>query len=68
LTPRERAVLAALLDGLSLHHIAERLNISPVTVENHLKNIRKRSGIPSLVRLAAVALREQWLKPETDEE
>ena len=39
LTPREREVVALLAEGLTNAALAERLYISPRTVENHVRNI-----------------------------
>ena len=39
LTPRERAVLAAMAEGKSNRGIAEALVVSPATVEKHLRSI-----------------------------
>ena len=45
LTPREKQVADLLARGLSEKEIAERLNISPATVNNHTRNIRERFGL-----------------------
>jgi two-component system NarL family response regulator len=39
LTPRENKIIRFIEEGLSYKIIAERLNISPHTVHNHIKNI-----------------------------
>lgn len=39
LSPREREVLQALSLGLSTKELAQRLDIEPVTVRNHVQNI-----------------------------
>jgi DNA-binding CsgD family transcriptional regulator len=53
LTPREREVLALLADGDTDRRIAERLCVSPKTVEKHVASLRAKLGAPS--RAAAVA-------------
>ncbi len=45
LTPREREVLWLTADGLSSAQIAERLSISPRTVETHRANILQKLGL-----------------------
>ena len=56
LTPREQEVLPLLAQGLSAKEIAEKLFISPKTVENHRASIMSKLGLHSamdLVRYAA---------------
>lgn len=56
LTPREQEVLRLLVEGLSAKEIADKLFISPKTVENHRTNIMNKLDIHStmaLVRYAA---------------
>jgi len=47
LTPREREVIALLADGMEYKAIAERLKISPFTVNNHLTHVREKRGVHS---------------------
>lgn len=54
LTPRERDVLAHVLDGLTNREIAQRLAISPGTVRVHLEHAYPKLGVGS--RTAAVSL------------
>ncbi len=62
LSPREREVLAAVVEGLSNDEIAARLGISPRTVESHLRRLFERHGIASRTELATRALRDGWLE------
>ena len=58
LTPRERDVLDGLVEGLRNKAIAQRLGISPRTVELHrirLLDKTEASGLSELVRLALAA-------------
>lgn len=52
LTQREDAILQFVAEGLSNKQIAEKLYISPYTVQNHLKNIFRKTGISNRTRLA----------------
>lgn len=62
LSPRERDVVAAVVDGLSNDEIATRLEIAPKTVESHLRRLFERLGVASRTELATRALREGWLE------
>jgi DNA-binding NarL/FixJ family response regulator len=62
LSPRERDVVAAVVDGLSNDEIAGRLGISPKTVESHLRRLFERHGLASRTELATRALRDGWLE------
>ncbi len=56
LTPREQEVMRLLAEGLSRKEIAEKLFISPKTVENHRTNIMNKLDLHNsmdLVRFAA---------------
>jgi DNA-binding CsgD family transcriptional regulator len=56
LTPREYEVLALLVDRPGNQYIAQRLSISPRTVEKHMASLISKTGCPdraALCRLAA---------------
>ena len=46
LTPREREVLALMAEGLTDRGIAERLYVTPKTVETHIRHIFGKLEIP----------------------
>ena len=59
LTPRQRAVMLHLLDGLARKTIALRLGISEETVGDHLKAIYRHFDVGSASELAAKFLRSR---------
>jgi DNA-binding CsgD family transcriptional regulator len=48
---RELEIVTGVLEGLSNHAIAERLFISPRTVEKHLYNVYQKAGIKNRLQL-----------------
>ena len=46
LTPREQEILALMAEGLTDRGIAERLWLSPKTVESHIRHILQKLGLP----------------------
>lgn len=66
LTPREQEVMRLLAQGLSTKEAADRLFISPKTVENHRTSIMGKLGLHSSIELARYAARlglidiDQW--------
>ena len=57
LTPREQEVMRLLAEGLSRKEIAEKLFISPKTVENHRTNIMNKLDLHSTIELIRYAAR-----------
>jgi DNA-binding NarL/FixJ family response regulator len=57
LTPREQEVMRFVAEGLSSKVIAEKLFISPKTVENHRTNIMNKLDIHSTLELVRYAAR-----------
>ncbi len=55
LTPREQEVMRFLAEGLSSKAVAEKLFISPKTVENHRANIMNKLGLHSTIELVRYA-------------
>ena len=61
LTRREMQVLHALTRGLGNLQIAERLGVSPSTVDKHRTSLMRKLGAHSIAELLAIALREGLL-------
>lgn len=57
LTPREQEIMRLLAEGLSAKEIAQKLFISPKTVDNHRTNIMSKLGLHSTMELVRYAAR-----------
>ena len=62
LTPREMAVLQLLCEGLSNKEIAQRLVVSPRTVNFHLDHIYAELGVRTRTGAVLYALRQGWVR------
>ncbi|OLN29440.1 DNA-binding response regulator, LuxR family [Desulfovibrio sp. DV] len=66
LSQREQEIMRLLAEGLSARAIAERLYISPKTVDNHRANIMRKLGLANTVDIVRCAARlglldlEEW--------
>jgi two-component system, NarL family, nitrate/nitrite response regulator NarL len=58
LTTRERALVAAVLDGCSNREIARRLNVSEQTIKNQFSVLFQKLGVASRLELAMFAIRQ----------
>jgi len=65
LTTREADVLALLATGLPNKEIADRLYLSPRTVEKHVERILAKTGQANRTALAAYATEHQTVAPAT---
>ncbi|MBC7291317.1 MAG: GAF domain-containing protein [Actinotalea sp.] len=61
LTARELEVLNLLTEGLTDRAIAERLVVSPKTVEKHVAAVLRKTGATSRTGAVVVALKRGWL-------
>ena len=59
LTPREKEVLACIVNGLSYKMIADQLNISYETVRSHVKKIYEKLHVASLTEVVAKAINQR---------
>jgi two-component system nitrate/nitrite response regulator NarL len=64
ITPREREIMIAVLEGLSNKLICRKLGISEGTVKIHLHNIYEKLGIANRTMLAVLALKLHGDQPE----
>jgi DNA-binding NarL/FixJ family response regulator len=60
LSARELEIVELVVTGLSNHKIAQRLDISKRTVDNHISNILKKTNAANRVELVRWSL--QWGK------
>jgi NarL family two-component system response regulator LiaR len=59
LTPREREVLALMVEGLNNPQIGERLYISVTTVRSHVSSILSKLGVSNRAEAITLALRSK---------
>ncbi|MCK5836523.1 MAG: response regulator transcription factor [Desulfobacula sp.] len=57
LTAREQEIMTLVANGMSSQNIADKLFISPKTVDNHRSNILKKLNISTVIELARYAAR-----------
>ena len=57
LTPRERDVLALMIEGLSNPEIAERMVVSRSTIKFHVSNVLSKLGVTSRTEAVSLALK-----------
>jgi DNA-binding CsgD family transcriptional regulator len=61
LTKQEQVLRALVCRGLSTSAIADRLHITPNTIQEHLKSIFEKTGVSSRRELVATILQEQYV-------
>jgi DNA-binding NarL/FixJ family response regulator len=63
LSTREREIFPLLADGMSIKEIADRLCISPKTVESHKYSIMEKLGADSMAELTKIAIKRKLIEP-----
>ncbi len=61
LTPREAEVLQLVAEGRPIKEVAQILNLSPRTAEDHKYHIRKKLGLKTTAELTAYAIKHRIL-------
>jgi len=64
LSPRELEILQLVVDELTTNAIAEKLFLSPKTIDTHRKNILKKTGVKSIVGLIKYAIQNELVRVE----
>jgi len=64
LSPRERAILALIGDGLTNREIGKRLYLSEKTVKNHISRLLAKLGVQRRVQAAVLATHLEQPEPE----
>jgi DNA-binding NarL/FixJ family response regulator len=64
LTPREREVLKLVATGETTRSIARMLHIAETTVNNHLDNIRNKTGSRRRAELTRLAIEQGLIEPK----
>jgi DNA-binding NarL/FixJ family response regulator len=63
LTRREREVAQLLVEGLGSRAVANRLGITPKTVDTHRAAIMRKLGMSSMADLVRYAIRHRLVEP-----
>ncbi len=63
ITPRHTQILQYVADGLSVQEAAQRLGITPKTVNNHLGAVYRRLGVENLTQAVLQAIRAGLVDP-----
>lgn len=63
ITPRHAQILQYVADGLSVQEVAQRLGITPKTVNNHLGAVYRRLGVENLTQAVLQAIRAGLVDP-----
>ncbi|MGW9039453.1 response regulator transcription factor, partial [Streptomyces sp. NPDC055721] len=57
LTPREREISVLVAEGLTNQAVADRLCLSPRTVESHVARVYRKTGVETRAGLASLVVR-----------
>jgi DNA-binding NarL/FixJ family response regulator len=66
LTVREREVLVQVAGGLSNDEIAERLEVSPLTVKTHVNRAMSKLGARDRAQLVVIAYESGLVRPRVE--
>ncbi len=66
LTPQQQRIAGLVAAGATNHEIADRLSLSPRTVDHHLRNVFARLGVRSRVELSGLLSRTTGDGPRSD--
>ncbi len=58
LTPREREISVLVAEGLTNQAVADRLSLSPRTVESHVARVYRKTGVETRAGLASLVVRQ----------
>ncbi|RAJ08183.1 LuxR family two component transcriptional regulator [Chitinophaga skermanii] len=61
LTKREKEILHWIAEGRTTPQIAEQLNVSPLTVETHRRNLIQKFAVPNVAALIKVAAQQGFI-------
>jgi DNA-binding NarL/FixJ family response regulator len=61
LTRREKEVLSLVAEGITTPKIAEKLIISPLTVETHRRNLIQKMGVSNAAQLVKMAIEQRLI-------
>jgi len=61
LSKRELEILSLLSKSRTTEEISEELNISPLTVSTHRKNIFRKTGTKSILELISLSIEKGWI-------
>ncbi|MFI1657149.1 AAA family ATPase [Streptomyces sp. NPDC020472] len=59
LTPREREISTLVAEGLTNQAVADRLCLSPRTVESHVARVYRKTGVETRAGLASLVVRDE---------
>lgn len=60
LSEREKEILKLIVRGYTSREMANKLNISKLTIDTHRKNIQQKLGVTKVVELLNIALRSDF--------
>jgi len=61
LTRREKEILTLVAEGITTPQIAEKLIISPLTVETHRRNLIQKMGVSNAAQLVKMAIEQKLI-------